>query len=77
MDLKPCPFCGAEQRHEKSEDYVGGPELYTVCHEDLTIECGIDCLGCGVSVNMGIYGTGVGKEAREEMTVEMWNNRKE
>lgn len=72
MNLEPCPFCGAEETQK--EKYDGIVEIYTIPHEDGALEVGVDCGGCGISVNFGVFGRGLKINAKE-IAEEMWNKR--
>ena len=65
--LLPCPFCGENGRYEVFDETCN-----SVVHD---IECGIQCQGCYVSVEIEVDRKKNTREDAKELAAKAWNTR--
>ena len=71
LELKPCPFCGAEEIH------VNRVYIYSVSNADEIVPIVVDEWADLVEVNVTCLSCGLGgyTEETEEEAIEAWNKR--
>lgn len=70
VELKPCPFCGNQDRLKFSFSFKKDRKVRLGIHFDL---CELKCCGCSARMVQA----GPGRERAEENAISMWNRRAE